>query len=102
MNKYAIIGMSLGVVALAAFFIPMNAFAWGGIQGCTPGYFKNNADTNPRIAQMYGINLNSAIKDITGLDLGAPATLTIDQAIRLQGGGNYALYRALGAAVFNT
>lgn len=103
MKKLTYVGIPIGLVMLAAaFVVPLTAYAWGGTQGCTPGYYKNNADTNPRIAQMNGINLNAAIKDITGLDLGAPATLTIDQAIRLQGGGNNALYRALAAAVYNT
>jgi hypothetical protein len=103
MNKAAYIGIPVGLVVLAsAVALPLNAWAWNGTQGCTPGYFKNNADTNPRVAQLYGINLNAAILDITGLNLGAPSTLTIDQAIKLTGGGNNALYRALGAAVFNT
>lgn len=75
----------------ATFVVPMSACGWDGTQGCTPGYYKNNADTNPRIAQMNGINLNAAIKGIAGLHLGAPATLNIDQAIKLMGGGNNAL-----------
>ena len=102
-NKTSVyIGVGLSAFALAALLVPTSAFAWGGTEGCTPGYYKNNADTNPRLAELAGINLNAAILDITGLNLGAPSTLTIDQAITLKGGGNNALYRALGAAVYNT
>ena len=96
------VGAGMAAIALAALIVPTSAFAWGGTEGCTPGYFKNNADTNPRLQELVGINLNAAILDITGLNLGAPADLTIDQAITLKGGGNNALYRALGAAVYNT
>lgn len=102
MKTLLYVGTVLAAIALATMIIPQSAFAWGGTKGCTPGYFKNNSDTNPRVKQLYGINLNAAILDITGLNLGAPSTLTIDQAIKLTGGGNNALYRALGAAVFNT
>lgn len=95
--------VATGVAALSvlALLLPSNAWAWGGTEGCTPGYWKNSADTNPRVAELYGINLNAAILDITGLDLGAPADLTIDQAVQLNGGGLNAFYRHLGAAVFN-
>lgn len=104
MNKAFYVGMPIAAAALAGllFVMPLSASAtWFGTQGCTPGYWKNNSDKNPRIAQLYGINLNAAIRDITGLNLGAPASLTIDQAIALHGGGNNALYRAAAAGVFN-
>ena len=93
MNKLTYVGIPVSLVMVAAVFaVPLtSAFAWDGTQGCTPGYYKNNADTNPRIAQMNGINLNAALKGIAGLHLGAPATLNIDQAIKLMGGGNNAL-----------
>lgn len=101
--KALYVGTSFAIAALAGLFVvPLNASAtWFGTEGCTPGYWKNNADTNPRIAELYGINLNAAILDITGLNLGAPSDLTIEQAINLNGGGNNALYRALAAGVFN-
>ncbi|HEY7508099.1 MAG TPA: hypothetical protein VH677_03140 [Nitrososphaera sp.] len=96
--------MPVAVAAVAGllFALPLSASAtWFGTEGCTPGYWKNHADTNPRVAELYGINLNAAILDITGLNLGAPAGLTIDQAVALKGGGANALYRALAAGVFN-
>lgn len=109
--KAAYIGIPVGLVVLAsAVALPLNAWAWNGTQGCTPGYFKNNADTNPRVAQLYGINLQAAILQITGKDitpLMTDTSLTIDKAITLKGSdttyGPYPnLYRALAAAVFNT
>ena len=98
-----IMTISAVVAVLAGMLVPpLQSFALDGTQGCAVGYWKNSVDTNPRIAELYGINLNAAILDITGLNLGAPETLTIDQALVLKGGGNNGLYRALGAAVFNT
>lgn len=106
------VGIPVGLVVLsAALVMPLtSAFAWGGTQGCTPGYYKNNANTNPRISQLYGINLQAAILQITGKDITPLMTntgLTIEKAIALQGSdktyGQYPnLYRALAAAVFNT
>lgn len=111
MHKSKSIGAKIPVAALAAaaglvfLLLPSStnsaSATWTGTEGCTPGYWKNHADTNPRVAQLYGINLNAAILDITGLNLGAPANLTIDKAVAMKGGGNNALYRAAGAAVFN-
>lgn len=104
MNKALYIGTPMAAAALAGLLLvmPLSASAtWFGTEGCTPGYWKNNSDKNPRIAQLYGINLNAAILDITGLNLGAPASMTIDQAVALNGGGNNALYRAAAAGVFN-
>lgn len=112
MNRLVYVGIPVGLVVLsAALVMPLtSAFAWGGTKGCTPGYYKNNADTNPRIAQLYGINLQAAILDITGKDITPLMTntgLNIQTAITLKGSdttyGPYPnLYRALGAAVFNT
>ena len=101
-NKTSVyIGVGLSTFALAALLVPTSAFAWGGTEGCTPGYYKNNADTNPRLAELAGINLNA--ESWTSLDLTlAHLYVTIDQAITLKGGGNNALYRALGAPVYNT
>jgi hypothetical protein len=100
--RYVGIPVAMAAVAGLLFVLPLNAYAtWTGTEGCTPGYWKNHADTNPRVAELYGINLNAAILDITGLDLGAPADLTIDQAIALNGGGINAVYRHAAAGVFN-
>ena len=104
MNKALYVGTPVAMAAVAGllFALPLNAYAtWFGTEGCTPGYWKNHADTNPRVAELYGINLNAAILDITGLNLGAPADLTIDQAIAQGGGGLKALYRHAAAGVFN-
>jgi hypothetical protein len=112
MNKLTYVGIPVGLVVLAsAIVMPLtSAWAWNGTQGCTPGYYKNNADTNPRIKQLYGINLQAAILQITGKDITPLMTntnLSIEKAITLQGSdktyGAYPnLYRALAAAVFNT
>lgn len=104
MSKALYVGTPVAIAAVAGllFVLPLNAYAtWTGTEGCTPGYWKNHADTNPRVAELYGINLNAAILDITGLNLGAPADLTVDQAIALGGGGVNALYRHAAAGVFN-
>ena len=92
----------VGIISIPSSSGLTSAWAWSGTEGCTPGYWKNHLDTNTRAQDLEGINLNEAILDITGLNLGAPADLTIDQAVTLKGGGLNALYRALGAAVFNT
>jgi hypothetical protein len=88
--------------------VPYNAWAWGGTEGCTPGYWQNNTDTNERAAELVGINVHDAVLDITGLNLddydafNAYEGITNDQAVQLNGGGLDAFYRHLGAAVFNT
>lgn len=102
--------LATGVAALSvlAMLVPYNAWAWGGTEGCTPGYWKNNTDTNPRAAELVGINVHDAVLDMTGLNLddydafNAYEGITNDQAVQLNGGGLNAFYRHLGAAVFNT
>jgi len=98
------VGTAFVMFALAGLMIalPQNASAtWFGTEGCTQGYWKNHADTNPRVAELEGINLNTAILDITGLVLGAPDDLTIGEAVELKGGKLNALYRQAAAGVFN-
>ncbi len=99
------VGTAFVMFALVGLMIalPQNASASGfrGEEGCTLGYWKNHADTNPRVAELEGINLNVAILDITGLVLGAPDDLTIGEAVELKGGKLNALYRQAAAGVFN-
>lgn len=102
--------LATGVAALSvlAMLVPYNAWAWGGTEGCTPGYWKNNTDTNSRAAELVGINVHDAVLDMTGLNLDDYDAfnnyegITNDQAVQLNGGGLNAFYRHLGAAVFNT
>lgn len=106
----------LAIAALSAFSLTgvaaitstSAAYAWTETQGCTPGYWKNHLDTNERAQELIGINVNEAVLDITGIDLGdydafdGYEDLTTDQAVSLKGGGVNAFYRHVGAAVFNT
>lgn len=99
---------AVAAVSVLAMLLPANAWSWNGIEGCTPGYWKNNADTNPRIQELEGINVHAAVFDITGLNLddydafNEYEDITNDQAVLLDGGGLDAFYRHLGAAIFNT
>lgn len=107
MKHTTMLATGLAAVSVLAMLVPYNAWAWGGTEGCTPGYWKNNTDTNPRAAELVGINVHDAVLDITGLDLDAYdafndyETITNDQAVLLNGGGLNAFYRHLGAAIFN-
>lgn len=95
-------GTILALSALLGVMFPSNVMAWGGTEGCTPGYWKNNADTNPRIAELDGISLRAALLVITGIDLDfIPTDLTLDEAVNLQGGGENAFMRHAAAAVYN-
>lgn len=78
---------------------PQNASAtWFGTEGCVPEFWALSSD--PRIAGLKDINLNDAILDITGLDLGAPIDLTIGEAVKLKGKDNE-LFKQAAAGVFN-
>lgn len=108
MKTITYLGLAIGVAGILSLLIPAQlATAWNGVEGCTPGYWKNNADTNPRIGELAGINIHAAVLDITGLNLDdypafdAYQTLTTDEAVQLKGGGLNAFYRHLGAAVYN-
>jgi hypothetical protein len=78
-----------------------SAFAHGD-KGCTPGYWKNNSDTNGAEEAGYlDLLLNDKVFDLTGKNLGAPADLTIGEALVLKGGGLNAVYRHAAAGVLN-
>lgn len=101
--------IALGVAAFSvlSILLPASAWGWNGIEGCTPGYWKNNTDTNPRAQELVGINVHAAVLDITGINLDDHDAfndyedITNDQAVELGGGGLNAFYRHLGAAIFN-
>jgi len=97
-------GTTIAVAALLGLLVPSHVMAWGGTEGCTPGYWKNNGDKNPRIAELSGISLQHALFVITGegitLDF-IPPELTLEEAVQLQGGGNNAFMRHAAAAVYN-
>jgi hypothetical protein len=107
MKPTTILATGVAAFSVLAMLVPYNAWAWGGTEGCTPGYWKNNTDTNPRAAELVGINVHDAVLDITGLDLDAYDAfdayqdVTTDEAVQLKGGGLNAFYRHLGAAIFN-
>lgn len=95
-------GTTIAVAALLGLLVPTHVMAWGGTEGCTPGYWKNNADKNPRIGELDGINLKDALFAITGITLDfIPSDLTLEEAVDLQGGGNNAFMRHAAAAVYN-
>ena len=95
-------GMALAVAALLGVMVPTSVWAWTGTEGCTPGYWRNNADTNPRIAELDGISLRAALLDITGIDVTViPPELTIDVAITLNGGEFDQFVKHASAAVYN-
>lgn len=95
-------GTTLALTALLGVMIPTNVLAWQGSEGCTPGYWRNNADTNPRIAELEGISLRAALLDITGIDLTfIDPLLTIDVAITLNGGEEDQFLKHAAAAVYN-
>lgn len=109
MLKSSYVGLVAGIAAIAGLMTPMHAAtAWNGIEGCSPGYWKNNTDTNDRAQELIGINVHAAVLDITGLNLdnynafNDYEDITTDQAVQLKGGGLNAFYRHLGAAIFNT
>ena len=102
-------GLAMGVAGILSLLVPGQiASGWTETEGCTPGYWKNNGDKNPRIGELAGINIHAAVLDLTGLNLNDYAafddyqTLTTDQAVQLKGGDLNAFYRHLGAAIYNT
>ena len=109
MNVAAYIGLAAGIAGIFGLLTPVHtASAWTEIEGCSPGYWKNNTDTNERAAELIGINVHDAVLDITGLNLNDHEVfddyqdITTDEAVGLKGGGLNAFYRHLGAAIFNT
>lgn len=107
MKRTAKISTGVAALSVLAMLLPTSAWAWNGTEGCTPGYWKNNTDTNPRAQELVGINVHAAVLDITGLNLddydafNAYEDITTDEAVQLNGGGLNAFYRHLGAAIFN-
>ena len=70
-------------------------------KACTPGYWKNNTDTNGW-DELDGLNLRDEVLTITGLDLGPDADITLSAAVALKGGGQNAVFRYAAAGVYNT
>jgi hypothetical protein len=63
-------------------------------QGCSPGYFKNHSDVPA------GYNRSQTLNSVLTTNVFS-ATLTIDQALSLKGGGMDALARHAAAAILN-
>lgn len=91
--------LAASITALAAFAIPTTAaFAWGGTEGCTPGYWKNHLEDWPAgysptttVNQAFGTNLPAGIGD-----------KTLEQALNSGGGGINALLRHAVSALLNS
>jgi len=92
MNKIlAAISMVFAAGLLLA--VPPSAFATQK-EACTPGYWKNNTDTNG-----WYIYDNEILQDYIPELSGPPITLY--DAVRLHGGGENAVKRYAAAAVYN-
>lgn len=103
MKSISYVGLVAGVMGILALLVPTHmAMAWNETEGCSPGYWKNNGDKNPRIGEIEGIYLKDALFAITGVVVPiVPDDLTLGQAVQLNGGGANAFMRHAAAAVFN-
>lgn len=105
MRRRLYVGIPVGMVLVAASFaLPLNAWAWGETQGCTPGYWKNHLDD----AVLYGGDwtLRDAAATVTGLDVGdlsfIPEDLgLVEAATGKASGPEEQFYRHLAAGILN-
>jgi len=97
MNK---ILAAISIVFAAGLLLAVPPSAYANNFACTPGYWKNNTDTNG-FDGLDGLNLRDEVFDITGFDLGPDANITLAQAVALKGGGQNAVFRYAGAEVYN-
>lgn len=105
MDKRAYVGIPAGMVVLAAgFVLPLNAWAWGETQGCTPGYWKNHTDQ----ALLYGgaWTLRDAAATVTGMDVSQLTFIPddiglVDAATGKASGVEQQFYRHLAAGILN-
>lgn len=91
--------MLASTAALAVFATtatPIQAFAWGGTEGCTPGFWKNH----PEDWQGTGLSPNDSVEQTFGIEISQDKTLL--QALKTGGGGQNALLRHAVAALLNS
>lgn len=71
-------------------------------KACSPGYWKNNTDTNG-FGDLDSLILREQVLIITSnqKDLGSAAEITLSDAIALKGGGQNAIFRYAAAMVYN-
>jgi hypothetical protein len=81
---------------LAILATPTVAFAWGGTEGCTPGFWKNH----PEDWAETGLSPNDSVEETFGIEIGNDKTLM--QALKTGGGGANALLRHAVAALLNS
>jgi len=98
MNKI-LAAISIVLAAGLLLAVPQSAFAHKF--ACTPGYWKNNTDTNG-FDELDDDELRSSVLGLTGFDLGEDAEITLAEAVALRGGGQNAVFRYAAAAVYNT
>jgi len=98
MNKI-LAAISIVFAAGLLFAVPPNAFA--NRAACTPGYWKNNTDTNG-FGDLDDDELRASVLGLTGFDLGEDAEITLAEAVSLKGGGQNAVFRYAAAEVYNT
>ena len=70
-----------------------------GNEGCTPGFWKNNADK--KSASQWPVPTNTLFSTVFGANNDLPGTTTLLQALNLGGGGINALARHAAAAYLN-
>jgi len=99
MRKFSIVSMLLGVLGSLLFAIPAQATGTG-VNGCTPGYWKNHTSNWEEVAASTPLVNRGFDPDYTS------ASATFLQALRYQGGSTLAgaeqiLLRAGAAAYLN-
>ena len=98
MNK---ILAAISIVFAAVLLLAVPSSASANKFACTPGYWKNNTDTNG-FDFLDGLNLRAEVLNLTGFDLGPDANISLAVAVALHGGGQNAVFRYAAAEVYNT
>ncbi|MGQ0794818.1 MAG: hypothetical protein ACT4N5_01365 [Nitrosopumilaceae archaeon] len=101
MNKKILAAISVVFAAGILLVVSPSALATEEKKACTPGYWKNNTDTNGWDS-LDSLDLQTEVLNITGLDLGPDANITLAEAVALKGGGQNAVFRYAAAGVYNT
>ena len=97
MNK---ILAALSIVTVAAILLAVPPSAYATKAACTPGYWKNNTDTNG-FGGLDLLDLREQVLGLTGFDLGPDTNITLAEAVALKGGGQNAVFRYAAASVYN-
>jgi hypothetical protein len=100
MNKKILAAISVVFAAGILLVVSPSALATEEKKACTPGYWKNNTDTNG-FGDLDDNDLRDEVLAITGLDLGPDANIALSDAVALKGGGQNAVFRYAAAGVYN-